>query len=149
MTNYNQEIDSIVEKAVTEKTFSLEIVDQIKQLKELPEKLEKAEERISELTKKNTELTTNNNTLVAKADDVTNRELAVIQVEKKQEITNVENKWKEKMLYEYKEMMSLVFRNQAIKKSTCGVMPVSNVNNGYTEIRQEGFSADTVETLET
>lgn len=145
MTNYNQEVDSIVEKAVTEKTFSLEIIDQIKKLKELPKKLEEADERIEILTKENARLTVDNTALVKKADDVVRREKAVAEKEQEQKIIDERNKGIVTRLQDNKDMMTLIFRNTTIRENRFGIVPIAD-NSGY--FQQQSTSSNVDKTAE-
>ena len=127
--DYKKDIDLIIEKALTEKTFTLEIIDEIKKLRELPDALEKAKTQIDVLLEEKTELLTKVGVFQAKEDEVKTREATLVKREREQELKEVEFKWKDYLLADYKNMMSLVFRNTTIRESRLGSVPVES--NGY------------------
>jgi predicted RNase H-like nuclease (RuvC/YqgF family) len=141
MTNYIEEIDSILHKAVTEKTFTLEIVEQIKELRKLPELVTEQNTKILELEKKNSD----QHNIIAKLEldeaNIKAREKAVAEKERAIELKEIEFKWKDNLLNEYKNVMTLVFRNQTIRQNKFGSVPVEV--NGYVQSQSINETTET------
>lgn len=129
--DYTKDINNIIEKVLTEKTFNLEIVEEIKKLREMPEKLAEADEQIKALTTKNQELNTEVIQMRAKAEEVNQREIDVEKREREQTIKDVENKAKDTLLKEYKDVMSLVFRNTTVRENLYNSKSVYRESGGY------------------
>lgn len=142
MENYKKEIDDILHKAVTEKTFTLEIVEQIKELRKLPELVEQKDDQIASLNKLVQELTLDKNTLLNQKTNVEVKEKTLNEKERALELKEVEFRWKDNLLSEYKNMMSLVFRNQTIRQNKFGSVPIER--NGYIESSSMTENTETI-----
>ena len=128
-TDYTQQINNLIETVLTEKTFNLEIVEKIKELRELPAKVKELEEKEFELRSKLADVKKENEVLNLSASKVKERETAVVIKERELELKGVEMKWKDYLLDEYKSMMQMVFRNTTIRENRLGSVPVES--NGY------------------
>jgi uncharacterized protein (DUF3084 family) len=146
--NYQQDINNIIEKALTEKTFTLEIIDEIKKLRELPEKLEQASVQIDSLLKERAELQALNSTLSSQKSNVEEREKAVALKERELEIKEIKSTFAETRLNDYKSMFDLVFRNTQVRENIykSGTVPVES--GGYVSDRNTSSSVN-VERTET
>jgi len=129
--DYNKEINSIIERALTEKTFNLEIIEEIKKLRELPGMIEEANKRIEVLVKENTEIFSQLNVFKGKEADLVKREEEITKRERAQELTDVKNQSKDLILKEYKDVMNLVFRNTTVRENIYSNKQVQVSNNGY------------------
>jgi predicted RNase H-like nuclease (RuvC/YqgF family) len=138
--NYKEQIDHIIETALTEKTFTFEIIDEIKKLKELPPIVEELNKKVNELNSEKEQLKSELDTLKLMTESVKKREQDVLVKERTLELKEVENIWKDNLLNEYKNMMSLVFRNTTIRENKFGTVPVER--NGYVESASTNENTD-------
>ena len=128
---YTEKIQSIVEEALTEKTFSLEIITKIKALKDdfdgvsLELKLNK--EALVQSNKFNTELMAKNEVLNTQNAGYKSREEALALKEKGAEKKEYELTYQTKRADEIKELFQIVFKNPVMQES---VMKNGNVPNG-------------------
>lgn len=129
--DYNKEINTIIERALTEKTFNLEIIEEIKKLRELPEKLEEANKQLETIRLTNSTLTKELSELKNREIDVTAREKVIAEKEIEQRITDEKNKSKDIILKEYKDVMSLVFRNTTVRENLYNNKMVYHQSGGY------------------
>lgn len=130
--DYNKEINSIIERALTEKTFNLEIIEEIKKLRELPEALEVASKQIETLLKEKSELTTKVTSLEVNEASVNERELAVATREQELTILELKAEFNKTRADEIKEMFGIVFKNPVLKENVYKSSQVQvKDNSGY------------------
>lgn len=117
--NYQDKISTIVEEALTEKTFSLDIITKIKELKddfaELTVQNDLVTKEKDEIAKERNELSTRNTALVAQNTDYKNREVALAQKEREAEKKEYELTYQTKRGDEIKELFGIVFKNPTLQ----------------------------------
>ena len=141
MTNeYQAKIQSIIEAAMTEQTFSLEIINRIK---ELNDGFISATKEIEVLEKKLQTVLENNGTLNAqlcnantKLRTFEERESKLIEREKSADRLEWERNSATSSKQEIKELVSMVFRNPVLKFNQSGNLPngvdqYGNSRSGY------------------
>ena len=137
--NYQDKISTIVEEALTEKTFNLEIITKIKALKDDFETVtasnESLKKRVEDLTKGNTALTVENNRLVTENTAYKSREDALATKEKGADKQAYELDFQTKRASEIKELFSIVFKNPVVKEQAFRNGNVPVFENGYTTTR--------------
>jgi hypothetical protein len=137
-------IQEIIDQALTEKTFSLEIIEKIKSLKDAFDKsvldIETLNKRLEindnlrlTLEKENITLRNSNESLIAKEKDVITRE-------KELDKNKYELEFQKQRANEIKDILGIVFKNPVLQKSVFGSVPVER--NGYIEThnRNENIS---------
>lgn len=119
---YQAKIEEVITQALTEKTFSLEIIEKIKSLKdgfEANEKLvEELNKRLEFITKENNEVKSNLNITIEKLNKYIERENAIKEKETALAKTNYELEFQTKRANEIKELMMIVFKNPVVRSST-------------------------------
>lgn len=132
MENYKKKIEEILAQTLTEKTFSLEIVDKIKTLKDDFESSQKLIDSLREKSLHNEKMITNleerNTKLQELVNSYTIREKEISDKEKKLEKTNYELQFQTKRGDEIKELFGIVFKNPIVRE---GVYKTGNNNNDY------------------
>lgn len=134
--NYQEKISSIVEEALTEKTFSLEIITKIKQLKDdfdvLVASSEVSKKRIIELETENKSLHSINDRITEENKTWQLRENQIIEAEKVADKKTYELSFQTKRAEEIKELFGIVFKNPVVRETAYknGNIPVAN-GNGY------------------
>ncbi len=116
--DYKKEIDAIIETALAEKTFNLDIIDEIKKLKDLAVELEEVR---ADLTEKNTLVSNLRDELADQksALETSEGELASLRErEEKLREKELRAEFADTRLADYKEMVGLVFRNPVLKEQT-------------------------------
>jgi regulator of replication initiation timing len=115
------EITKLVEKVLVEKTFSLEIIDQIKKIRDdyndLEKKFKEKETINKELYETNLKLSTENSDLKSKGESVSNREKIVAEKESKQALNDLELKQAQESKTEIKELFGIVFKNPIVREN--------------------------------
>lgn len=133
--DYQKKVSEIIELALTEKTFSLEVIDKIKSLRDdvisLSEKLEQANKTIEDLRKEKTEINFLLNKANEKLSNIDTRETELIKKEKEQEKLRYELSFQQQRANEIKELFSTVFRNPVILKSATKQTPYGGQNGNY------------------
>jgi len=129
MEKYQQKIDEVLTQALTEKTFSLEIIEKIKSLKdgfEANTKLvDELSERLKFTTKQNEELRTTISDTNSKLDAYIKRESEIKTKEIALDKTNYELDFQKNRANEIKELMMIVFKNPVVRSNV-----YRNGNNG-------------------
>lgn len=119
---YIEKIEEVLTQALTEKTFSLEIIEKIKSLKdgfEASEKLvDELQTRLEFITKQNIEIQGNLNTTTEKLNKYIEREKIISEKEASLAKTNYELEFQTKRANEIKELMMIVFKNPVVRSST-------------------------------
>ena len=134
MTTAVEEINVLIEKAVNEKTFSLEALDSIKRMRDDFKAIEDTYQRTEEAYRKQSAEMSNiqseNISLKEKAGDVTRREKEVEKKEKEIYIMELNLKHAEQRREDISHMFETVFRNTTIRESVTRYGSKSS-NNGY------------------
>ena len=134
--DYQKKVSDIIELALTEKTFSLEVINKIKQLRDdvisLSNMNEQANKTIEDLRKEKIE--TNN--LLEKATNrlanIETRETELVKKEKEQEKLRYELGFQKQRADEIKSLFDTVFRNPVILRSKMvGHVTPPNPSNSY------------------
>ncbi len=119
--NYQDKISTIVEEALTEKTFSLEIITKIKALKDDFEAVTKENVNLfalnTDLAKGNADLTQKNNQLYVENEEYRKREDALAKKEKEAEKKEYELTFQTKRGDEIKELFGIVFKNPTVQSN--------------------------------
>lgn len=152
--DYKDKIDKIVEEALSDKTFSLEVVQRIKQLKDDLEELENKKEELTEkleLSDKNyqevkallTKKTEEHDVLFQTVEEWEKREAGLIKRETKMELVEQRANMEAASRSEIKELVGLLFKNPVVRKTklvghvtpsaTQGGYPVINSTNDVEE----------------
>lgn len=143
MEKYQQKIDEVLTQVLTEKTFSLEIIEKIKSLKDgfeaNTELVNELDERLKFTTKQNEELRTNLSDTNSKLDAYIKRESEIKTKEIALDKTNYELDFQKKRADEIKELMMIVFKNPVVRSN---VYKSGNAGNDYTN---ENISTTTEE----
>ena len=145
--NYKDKIEEVITQALTEKTFSLEIIEKIKSLKDGFESaqenikiqnlaLESSNKTIEDLRLKNSELST-------KVKLFEDREIAIASKEKVLEKTEYQLTFQTQRANEIKELFGTVFKNPTLQRSVFGTIPV--MENGY--LQQRNSNSTETETI--
>jgi hypothetical protein len=108
----------------------------------LPEIVEQKDDQIASLNKLVQDLTLDKNTLLNQKTNVEEKEKTLNKKEQLLELKEVEFKWKDNLFNEYKNMMSLIFRNQTIRQNKFGSVPLER--NGYIETASMTENTETV-----
>lgn len=132
--DYQKQIDQIVQEAVTSKTFSLEIIDKIKELKSAFAKAQEDIKLKDEMIVSKSKLLNEFNDEVVRLKKVeteyNKRKAELVIEEKKAEKLNYELVFQKERANEIKELFSLVFRNPVILKNKMVGHAVSNSQGG-------------------
>lgn len=132
---FQEEVNKLIEKALMEKTFSLEIVDQIKRMRDDYISMETSLERTTELNKGlvkiNTELSEQNNKLTAHDEDVSSREKVVKEKEDKQALETLKLQHAIEGKKDIKELFGIVFKNPVVRSNVYKNTSVPVSVNGY------------------
>ena len=135
--DYKDKISDIVEEALTEKTFSLEIVTKIKTLKDDFEKLTVTNEgqgrRITDLEMENKSIHAINEKLLAENNAYKAREDELEKKEKAADKVIYELEFQKKRGDEIKELFGVVFKNPVVRETAYknGSVPVPGNNGSY------------------
>ena len=151
MNEFQQKIEEIVSQAVTEKTFSLEIIEKIRSLKETSDaEIKKTEQ----LTKINNEIVIRNDNLsrevrelTKKLTDFETRETEIAVKEKQLDRKDYELTFQINRANEIKELFSIVFKNPIIKEIAHRNSNVPVAVNGY--VQQQSGSENEEKIIET
>lgn len=135
MTNkYQEKIEEVITQALTEKTFSLEIIEKIKSLKDGFESSQKTIELLTlsgeSSGKTINELRTQNESLSSRVKSFEDRESNIRTKEKELEKNIYELEFQQKRANEIKELFGIVFKNPVMQKTAY------NSHNKY----ENGFS---------
>jgi len=133
MEDYTKKIEEIVTEATTQKTFSLEVLGKIKDLKDGFDYLVKEDEHNREIIE-NYRITQDKSRMeILKLSEenlgLKAKEADVIKREKKQDINDLTLKNLEEQRNLILRMFETVFKNPTIQRSRFGSVPV--VGNGY------------------
>lgn len=135
MIDYNKQIEAIIEQALTEKTFSLEIIGKIKELRdahiEVVQKLEASEADREGWRNKYSDVSAENVRLEAKVLEIEKREKDLAEREENQKLLQWERDSSIERRNEIKELVMMVFRNPIFKSHASGSLPVYDERNGY------------------
>lgn len=126
--DYKEKIDKIVEEALSDKTFSLEVVQRIKQLKDDLESLEAEKEKLTEkleLSDKNyhevkallAKKTEEHDVLSQTVEEWEKREEGLIKRETKVELVEQRANMEAASRTEIKELVGLLFKNPVVRKT--------------------------------
>lgn len=119
--SYQDDIQKILDQALTEKTFSLDVIDRIKALRDSCVSLEdvnkKATERIAWLEKESAEWKTKYDAANGVAAEWSKRSVEVMNREKVADLKEQELKFQTSRGNEIKEMFMHVFRNPTVYRS--------------------------------
>lgn len=122
MEKYQEKIEEVLTQALTEKTFSLEIIEKIKSLKDGFQAnellLEELHKRLEFVTKENVELKDNLSKTTDKLNKYIEREETIKTKESNQKKTEYELEFQKARANEIKELMMIVFKNPVVRSST-------------------------------
>jgi organic radical activating enzyme len=132
---YKKQIEEIIETALTEKTFSLEIIEKIKSLRDgFAEAIEKNKELEEDLRKLRAEHSVTVEKLSKTKltlEECQIREAELVKREKEQDKKDYELEFQKKRAEEVKELFGIVFRNPTLKESVYKNTTVPISQNGY------------------
>ena len=141
--DFNTQIDAIINQAVAEKTFSLEVINQIKELKEdfesaqkdvenLQKKLDKKIEEIDKLNSERAEAAENITKLQTKIDEFEANIKAIEERERKVEKVEWDACFQKQRADEIKQIFEFTLRSPMIRRSISesAQVPVST-RDGY------------------
>ena len=137
MNTHSQKIDDIISEVITEKTFSLEIVEKIKSLrddfgKEVT-KNETLEKTNADLISANNNLGTQVSKLTAEVQTFKVRETSIAEKEKMLEKNEYELIFQKQRAEEIKQLFGIVFKNPTIRETVYRNSTVPVANNGYVQ----------------
>ncbi len=116
-----EEINSLIEGLIVEKTFSLEIVEKIKTMRDsfiaMEEKEKTTHEQNIILQKENSSLSELNSKLITKDFDVSTREAVVSKKESKQALEDLKLEHANQRATEIRELFGIVFKNPVVRES--------------------------------
>jgi hypothetical protein len=139
--NYETKINQIIDEAVENKTFSLEIITKIKTLKDdfdvLTEKYDRLEKMYDEKSKAYEELYLKNRQTEDKLEHYINREGELVKRESQNEINDLKLKHEQEKSLLVKEMFNTVFRNPVVRESVYRNKRTPINNNGYVSTYDE------------
>lgn len=148
--NYQEKINQIIEQALTKKTFNLEIVEKIKELKngfeEAQERIEVLGEDLKNIRKQKDEIAGCLERTLEKLAKLERQEKEVKIERKKQKELQYKLEMADERRLEIKELVSLVFRNPVIVRSKTGTKPNGRDNYGNSII--SSVSENERETIE-
>ena len=132
--SYQEDIQKILDQALTEKTFSLDVIDRIKALRDAVVSQEAQNkqllERVKTLEEDSRDWRDKYTSSVAVSTEWMKRSESVLEREKTADRMNYELEFQKKRADEIKEIVSLVFRNPVLKSQSYGNVPMRD-NNGY------------------
>lgn len=136
MKNYQKKILEIIDRATTEKTFSLEIIEKIKELKdgfsEAIAKIEKLEEEKEQRMEQYRQLETQHGKVCEKLKKLDSQKKKVRKERVKQKELAYTLEFQQKRADEIKELFGVVFKNPVILRSQMKGH-VYKDNNGYSQ----------------
>ena len=151
MNEFQQKIEEIVSQAVTEKTFSLEIIEKIRSLKETSDAEIKKTEQLTkindEIRIRNVNLDSEVRELTKKLTDFETRETEIAVKEKQLDRKDYELTFQINRANEIKELFSIVFKNPIIKEIAHRNSNVPVAVNGY--VQQQSGSENEEKIIET
>lgn len=141
--DYQKQIAEILDQALTEKSFSLEIIDKIKVLKD---GFKESQDTNDYLSRRVENLETGNKELQGTVDNLRDRNKkledasAAVDTERKaQEKVKYELEFQKQRANEMKEIVGMVFANPVVFTERCKSVPVRN-GSGYIETYSESES---------
>lgn len=126
-----KEIDDIIEKALVDKTFSLEVIEKIKELKERVIELDSVKEENKNLKKSLTTAETEIGYKEGALENWNKREEELKTREAKVTESETKAASAETRLSDYKEMFGIVFRNPVLKETVFKSSQVQRESGGY------------------
>lgn len=133
--DYQDKISTIVEEALTEKTFNLEIITKIKTLKDdfeqLTVKNEGQSRRINDLETENKSIRTINEKLLADNNAYKVRENEIAKSEKEADKSKYELEFQKKRGDEIKELFGIVFKNPVVQQQVYRNTSIPTPNGSY------------------
>lgn len=133
--DYKSKVDEILEQALTEKTFSLEIVEKIKALRDdfktVSDKNEELTKSLNDKIVTITSLTNTNNSLNLELTAYKYRERAISDAEKKADKINYELVFQTQRANEIKELFGIVFKNPVVRENAYKTISTPVSSNGY------------------
>ena len=137
MNTHIQKIDDIISEAITAKTFSLEIVEKIKSLRDdfgtEVTKNETLEKTNADLISGNNDLATQVSKLTAEVQTFKVRETSIAEKEKMLEKNEYELIFQKQRAEEIKQLFGIVFKNPTIRETVYRNSTVPVANNGYVQ----------------
>jgi chromosome segregation ATPase len=139
MENYQEKIQSVIEEALTAKTFSLEIIEKIKSIKDhdafLEKELETTKIRSDEQSKRIGSLSADKDLLQMKVNDFEKRESDLRTKEAEQNKLRYELQFQKQRADEIRSLFEIVFRNPIWQENTSRNIPM--MVNGYPSSQSE------------
>jgi len=133
MENYKEKIDEVLDQALTEKTFSLEIIEKIKSLHDgfasSQETIKQNNETIKLLNENATKANQEINKLSTLVSQYETREIELASKEKVAEKQAYELEYQKNRANEIKELFQIVFKNPVVREN---VYKNLSGNNNYT-----------------
>ncbi len=151
MSDYQTAIDQILQEAVTEKTFTLDIVDKIKRLKNdfalATKKIEDLRKEKQEVYAESVNLKSEVRQLTDQQDGYDKRLADLVKREAQQERLAYELDFQRQRSTEIKELFGIVFRNPVVTRSAIGSSSEPNPSmSGYAQIQKSTSTTETEET---
>lgn len=138
--NIEQEINKILDKAVIEKTFSLEAIDHIKNLRDEWTKTMEINSRYGDSVKRMgqeiIDLRAENSYLKNYQEAVLKREEELLKKERVQEIVILQKEFSDRRANEIKEIFGIVFKNPIVRETVYknSIVPVSGAYGTMTSM---------------
>lgn len=133
--NYQEKISTIVEEALTEKTFSLEIITKIKALKDVFESVTnqnvELEKQVTFFQGANATLSTENTKVIAQNEAYKSREVELAKKEKEADKKEYELAFQTKRGNEIKELFGIVFKNPTTQSMILRNTSGQDLNGNY------------------
>ncbi len=149
MEKYKEKIEEVLTQALTEKTFSLEIIEKIKSLRDgfiQNENIIKQQIiKIEELSKQNSEITSYNIKLQNIVESYETREKDLEQKEKKSDKVLYELDFQKKRADEIRELFQIVFKNPVVRETAYKNASGFNGSGHSTSENMNGSSTKEVE----
>ena len=130
----DKDLIKLIDELIHEKTFSLDAVEAVKNMRDIAQGLEKRnkelkKDALTHLAKVN-EYEDRITVLRSKDEDWREREAKLIKHENKAEELRLSNAVSNAKAETYKECVSLIFRNETLRREMLGSIPVTD-NTGY------------------
>ena len=147
--DYKDQIDQIITQALTDKTFSLEVIEKIRELKINVENLQSQNKELEKSLVATKEARDGYQNKLLQTEktlaEYKEREEAMYKAEKASDKLNYELEFQKQRANEIKELVGLVFRNPVLKRSEHGNRPIVD-NNNY--VQSGSMNSETMETIE-
>ena len=145
MSTTMQEINSLIDNMVEQKTFSLDVLNQITELRNKAQKLqldnERLEQRLEARRKENEELMVKVSKYESEIETVRAERANQLKLQEQAKLDALELRLVREHKNEIKDVVLTAFRNPTIKHNSFGTIPVAVPNMGH--IQHECMTSNT------